>query len=197
MWSLKRCVVSRTRTVKRTFSKEVKQWLMDQGIEEHISNGIINAFPNGRLSIQEVKALGKSGLNSLSNAVRRELGNPSSQPRQAQEISIKIEVPHQRVSLELPVRVGTTFYQLAKQNEDIGQYLVCACSGVAACSTCHVIVEKEYYDKLPLPQEDELDMLDLAWGVTETSRLGCQIKFKENINGLKVTIPSQANNLFS
>lgn len=194
MWPLRRCVALSIPMNRRFFSKEVQQWLMEQGIEEQVSHGIIKAFPNGRVTVSEVKALGKSGLNALSEAVKRELGT---KPRNAKEININIEVPHQRVSLQLPVRVGTTFYHLAKQNHDIGQYLVCACSGVAACSTCHVIVDKEYYDKLPPPQEDELDMLDLAYGLTDTSRLGCQIKFKENLDGLKVTIPAHANNLFS
>lgn len=193
MWSRIRCLGLQSHIQQRTFSKEVHQWLTEQGIEDHIAQGIIKAFPNGRVTVSEVKSLGPSGLKSLSEAVKRELG---SKPKNVPDISINIEVPHQRVTLQLPVRVGTTFYHLAKQNHDIGQYLMCACSGVAACSTCHVIVDKEYYDKLPPPQEDELDMLDLAWGVTSTSRLGCQIKFKENIDGLKVTIPSEVNNLF-
>ena len=48
-----------------------------------------------------------------------------------------------------------------------------ACEGSLACSTCHVIVEKKFFEQLTEPSEDEEDMLDLAWGLTHTSRLGC------------------------
>ena len=51
-----------------------------------------------------------------------------------------------------------------------------------ACSTCHVIVDKAWYDKLPGSTEDEEDMLDLAFGLTHTSRLGCQIKMTQNLS---------------
>ena len=43
-----------------------------------------------------------------------------------------------------------------------------ACEGSVACSTCHVIVDEDYYDKLPEPSDDENDMLDLAFGLTDT-----------------------------
>ena len=72
----------------------------------------------------------------------------------------------------------------------------CACSGNAACSTCHVIVDEEFYKKLPAAKEDELDMLDLAADLQDTSRLGCQIKFTEELDGLTVSIPKSVNNLF-
>jgi ferredoxin len=55
-----------------------------------------------------------------------------------------------------------------------------------ACSTCHVIVDKDYYKKLPDPSDEEDDMLDLAFGLTETSRLGCQIKMNAEIDGITV-----------
>ena|ERR1700731_1980060 len=51
-----------------------------------------------------------------------------------------------------------------------------ACEGSIACSTCHVIIPKEYYHPLPEPSDDENDMLDMAFGLTETSRLGCQVR---------------------
>src|SRR3546814_1115788 len=50
-----------------------------------------------------------------------------------------------------------------------------ACEGSLACATCHVIVDEAWYDKLHAPSEDEEDMLDLAFGLAPTSRLGCQI----------------------
>ncbi|KAI8933014.1 mitochondrial matrix iron-sulfur protein [Plenodomus lindquistii] len=71
-----------------------------------------------------------------------------------------------------------------------------ACGGSCACSTCHVIVEDEaLYDKIPEPDDDENDMLDLAFGLTETSRLGCQVKMSKELDGLVVRLPSMTRNL--
>uniref|UniRef100_A0A7S1SRJ2 2Fe-2S ferredoxin n=1 Tax=Tetraselmis chuii TaxID=63592 RepID=A0A7S1SRJ2_9CHLO len=70
-----------------------------------------------------------------------------------------------------------------------------ACEASLACSTCHVIVmNREYYDILDEPEEDELDMLDLAFGLTETSRLGCQVLARKDLDGLKVKIPAATRN---
>ena len=68
-----------------------------------------------------------------------------------------------------------------------------ACEGSLACSTCHVIVDAAFFDRLPEPSEEEEDMLDLAFGLTETSRLGCQLKVEEETDGLRVQLPSGAN----
>jgi 2Fe-2S ferredoxin len=65
-----------------------------------------------------------------------------------------------------------------------------ACEGSLACSTCHVIVDPEWYDLLKEACEDEEDMLDLAFGLTATSRLGCQIIITEEIDGLVVRLPA-------
>lgn len=70
-----------------------------------------------------------------------------------------------------------------------------ACGGSCACSTCHVIVDPEYYDALPEPDDDENDMLDLAYGLTETSRLGCQIKMSKDIDGIRVALPALTRNV--
>ena len=64
-----------------------------------------------------------------------------------------------------------------------------ACEGSLACSTCHVIVDAGWYKKLKTATEDEEDMLDLAFGLTETSRLGCQIIMSDALDGLIVTLP--------
>ena len=61
-----------------------------------------------------------------------------------------------------------------------------------ACSTCHVVLEQHVYDGLPPPEEEELDMLDLAFGLTDTSRLGCQIKVAKLLEGARITVPGAA-----
>ena len=71
-----------------------------------------------------------------------------------------------------------------------------ACGGSCACSTCHLIVrDQDVYDRLPEPEDDELDMLELAFGATLTSRLGCQIKMNKDIDGIVVNIPAITRNL--
>ena len=70
-----------------------------------------------------------------------------------------------------------------------------ACEGSLACSTCHVIVDKAWYDKLGEASEDEEDMLDLAFGLTHTSRLGCQIKITPELDGLTVSLPAATRNM--
>lgn len=70
-----------------------------------------------------------------------------------------------------------------------------ACEGAMACSTCHVIVDAKWFDKLEEASEEEEDMLDIAFDVRETSRLGCQIIMDDKTDGLVVTLPSQHYNL--
>ena len=70
-----------------------------------------------------------------------------------------------------------------------------ACEGSLACSTCHVIVDKEFYDILQEACEEEEDMLDLAFGLTSTSRLGCQIIISDKLDGLKVKLPKETKNI--
>ena len=64
-----------------------------------------------------------------------------------------------------------------------------ACGGELACSTCHVILEQTLYDKLEPPDEEEEDMLDLAWGLEDTSRLCCQIKVSPQLKDATFVIP--------
>jgi ferredoxin, 2Fe-2S len=69
-----------------------------------------------------------------------------------------------------------------------------ACEGSLACSTCHVIVDPIWFAKLAKPTEDEEDMLDLAFGLEATSRLGCQIVMTPALDGLVVRLPSSTRN---
>ena len=69
-----------------------------------------------------------------------------------------------------------------------------ACEGALACSTCHVIVAPAWIGRLARPTEDEEDMLDLAFGLEKTSRLGCQIVMTPALDGLVVKLPSGSRN---
>ena len=66
------------------------------------------------------------------------------------------------------------------------------CEGQMACSTCHVIVAPEWFDRLPSASEEEEDMLDLAAGACRTSRLACQIELNSSLDGLAVTVPAES-----
>ena len=76
-----------------------------------------------------------------------------------------------------------------------GQPLEGTCEGQMACSTCHVVIDKLWFDMLPPAHEDEDDMLDLASGARRTSRLSCQIDLTEAHDGLIVHIPSESRNM--
>ncbi len=69
------------------------------------------------------------------------------------------------------------------------QLLEGTCEGQLSCATCHVIVDAADFSKLPPASEDEEDMLDLAHNATRTSRLACQIRLTEALDGLTVRIP--------
>ena len=88
--------------------------------------------------------------------------------------------------------VGQDLMRLAHAN-DID--LEGACEGSLACSTCHVILEPQVYGKLAEPSDEENDMLDLAFGLTETSRLGCQVKLSRALEGARIVIPSATRNM--
>lgn len=79
--------------------------------------------------------------------------------------------------------------------QNVGQPLEGTCEGQMACSTCHVIVAKDWFDQLPAANEDEEDMLDLASGARRTSRLSCQINLTAELDGLVVHIPAESRNM--
>lgn len=95
-------------------------------------------------------------------------------------------------AVEVDAPLGLSILEIAHRNNID---LEGACEGSLACSTCHVIVEKEWYDLLGTATEDEEDMLDLAFGLTHTSRLGCQIIMTEELDGLVVRLPTATRNM--
>ena len=92
---------------------------------------------------------------------------------------------------EVDAPLGLSVMEIAHRH---GVDIEGACEGALACSTCHVIVEPDWCRRLDEPSEDEEDMLDLAFGLTATSRLGCQIIMTEALDGLTVTLPEETHN---
>ena len=93
---------------------------------------------------------------------------------------------------ELTAPLGLSVLEIAHRN-DID--LEGACEGALACSTCHVIVANEFFARIPEATENEEDMLDLAFALPHTSRLGCQILITEELDGLVVSLPSATRNM--
>ncbi|XP_045456831.1 adrenodoxin [Melitaea cinxia] len=95
--------------------------------------------------------------------------------------------------LEAEGKVGDSLLDVVVNNDlDIEGYG--ACEGTVTCSTCHVVLKKEDYDRLPEEAADEeRDMLDLAYGLTDTSRLGCQVILTKELDGLEVQVPESVN----
>jgi 2Fe-2S ferredoxin len=93
---------------------------------------------------------------------------------------------------EVHAPVGMSLMQVARRNDiDIEG----ACEGSLACSTCHVIVDPQWYGQLKEASAEEEDMLDLAFNLTRTSRLCCQIIITEELDGLSVQLPAATRNL--
>jgi 2Fe-2S ferredoxin len=94
--------------------------------------------------------------------------------------------------IEIEALVGLSILEVAHSNNID---LEGACEGSLACATCHVILEENIYNKIDEPTEAEEDMLDLAFGLTHTSRLGCQIILTKELEGIKIKLPSATRNI--
>ena len=95
---------------------------------------------------------------------------------------------------EVDAPLGLSVLEIAHQH---GVDIEGACEGSLACSTCHIIVDPDWFDMLPDATEDEEDMLDLAFGLAKTSRLGCQIVITEALDGLVVKLPAGTRNMLN
>lgn len=93
---------------------------------------------------------------------------------------------------EVEALIGLSILEVA-HNNDID--LEGACEGSLACATCHVVLEDKIYNMLDEPEEAEEDMLDLAFGLTHTSRLGCQIILTKELDGMRIKLPSATRNI--
>jgi len=96
----------------------------------------------------------------------------------------------EKITVDAPL--GLSILEIAHRNNID---LEGACEGSLACSTCHVVVDEQWFDLLPTATEDEEDMLDLAFGLTHTSRLGCQIIITEELDGLTLKLPTATRNM--
>ncbi|KAJ5099579.1 hypothetical protein N7532_006580 [Penicillium argentinense] len=113
-------------------------------------------------------------------------------PKPGEEINVTF-IDKDGNEVKLQVAEGDNLLDIAQAND---LEMEGACGGSCACSTCHVIVdEPDMFDKMEEPSDDENDMLDLAFGLTETSRLGCQVLMNKELDGLVVRLPTMTRNL--
>ena len=94
--------------------------------------------------------------------------------------------------MEAEAKAGDRLLEVA---QNAGMPLEGTCEGQMACSTCHVIVTKDWYAKLPAASEDEEDMLDLAADLHATSRLSCQLLLTDDLDGMEITIPRESHDM--
>ena len=97
-------------------------------------------------------------------------------------------VDSEKEEYEVSMRPGDFLHEAAL---DAGVDLECACDGEAMCSTCHCIFTEDVFSALPPASEEEEDMLDLALGLQDTSRLACQIKYQPELNNCVITLPDE------
>ncbi|PCI05381.1 MAG: 2Fe-2S ferredoxin [Hyphomicrobiales bacterium] len=98
-------------------------------------------------------------------------------------------ITHDDVSRELDVPSGMTIMEIAIKNSIPG--IEAECGGACACATCHVYVDESWKEKTGEPEAMEEDMLDFAWEVQPNSRLSCQVKMSDELDGLIIRIPER------
>lgn len=219
-------------------SQEAIDFLLSLGYSEAVSNGIINALLQNGIAPSSLFPMIKGlagryevgedgGLEALAASVKTELEKkegkstvkiwclPSTgwSPSDDNEAEGLPTVHSMERAFVVEALEGVTLTDIVnhgtgENNDVLGEYLECACSGIMACSTCHVVIHPDWYDatavengkendrkKIGPPSEAELDMIDLAHEPQLTSRLGCQIKVTKDLDGLVVLLPSGSNNL--
>ena len=192
----------RARVSRRAFAHnsekhdQLYEWLQKRGVGVDVGRGVIRALdstPGLAASVKTLQSLGEPGLKALVAAVEHEQAQLARRHLGKRAVTLHVSVPHERDSFTCSAVEGENLREVAEREPDtLGRYLECACGGIAACSTCHVIVTAEHFSLLEPADEAELDMIELAYGVTDTSRLGCQLVL--NADGIGVTIPDGVNN---
>lgn len=205
------------------YSREVSDGIIDVLLRNGISHSMLFGMVKelaGRYEIGE-----DAGLGALADSIKAELLTKhgkktvrvvclpsigwSCPPDDAGDDALPVIHSMDRAFV-VDATEGTTLTDVAKFGTSencavLGEYLECACSGIMACSTCHVVIHPDWYEaslasekgakKIGPPSEAEQDMIDLAYEPQVTSRLGCQIELTVDIDGVVVLLPRGSNNL--
>lgn len=181
-------------------STDAYLYLLSLGYNKNTASSLIESFKSSgsmgtHVSVDLLKKFGKDGIKRLAEAIARE-EIEKSQLGSKIDVPLYIIPPGSKTKVQFVAKDGENLQQLASRNSSLSALIVCSCGGIASCSTCHVILSKNDYKKLPPPDDDEKDMLDLALGVTPTSRLGCQIKLNPSCSGITFVLPKEYHDLF-
>ena len=142
-----------------------------------------------------LKPVSKQNLLPTTTVQKRWHGGPHIDHDHADSVHVSfLDIDGNPLKANVDAYVGESLLQVAQRN-DIE--LEGACEGVCACSTCHVVIpDEDTFDELDEASEDEEDMLDMAYGLTETSRLGCQITITRDMDGMEVEVPPATRNFY-
>lgn len=181
-----------------------------RGYSSDIASGIIKALsapssgiPPGMLETMVKSLAGRwevgedAGLEALAKSVEQELARSSGR----KTVRFTVTPPRGATPFEVKGFEGMSLKEVAEHGTGTGaellrEHIECACSGVMACSTCHIYIDPNWKGTVGDASEAEMDMLDLAHEPTDNSRLGCQIKLRSEFEGLQISIPDGANNMF-
>lgn len=205
---------------QRPFSRsslDAVGYLKGLGHEPKIADAVVKALAqsgiSGSQALQMVKTLAgrpevgeDAGLDDLIASVRQELAQSEGKTLVKFQVLlpwVDESMDDERQALgrvDVEAYEGMSLADVVKHSDDPGaqimaEHMECACSGIMACSTCHVMISEDWFDKVGPPDEDEQDMLELAFDARPTSRLGCQVVLKPELSGLVVRIPRGVNNM--
>lgn len=146
-----------------------------------------------------INPLSRTILNSISRQIRhtnpskRGSSSESSVPETQDQVSVTFLRPDGTKVLVKANQEKSLYDAVIDNNVDIDGFG--ACEGTLCCTTCHLIFKQSDYEKVGPPSDEELDMLDLAYGLTDTSRLGCQVYLRKDLDPLEVHIPASINDV--
>lgn len=165
-----------------------------------LRNHLIFAFPflkkpqNNFIQFKSVKCFNSNNHDKDSDTNNQNQNNKENLKNEEnlEEIDITF-VSQENEEQIVKAKVGDSILKVAHDNNI---NIEGACDGFCACSTCHVIIDEKFYDLIPEPSDNEIDMLEMAPCITETSRLGCQIKLEKKLSGMKVKLPPMTRNFY-
>lgn len=178
----------------RTYSEEVARGVVASLVDPSSGVSVTELMPFLRTLAGAYEIGEDMGLDNLASAVERQLAKDAGKEK------VRVTVHAGGTSFDVEAFEGTSLYDVVERGDGEGastltEYIECACSGVMACSTCHVIVDEAWFDKVGSPCDAEEDMLDLAYDPRPTSRLGCQLTLTKDLHGMHLRIPADAHNL--
>lgn len=195
---------SRTQEMCNAFDPFLTRYLSRQHIAPSLHAAIVQALEpvyGKPLTVSHLKSFGKEPLAALAKSVQESLPQMD---ENSKSLFLSIKIPHHETEYNnLQWNEGVSLLQLCKSHPDLlGEYMEATCGGTMSCCTCHLYLSEKMYESLPEPSEAELDMLDLAFQVKETSRLACQVYITDPMlqlpeEDLVVTIPAEVVDLWA